>query len=50
MSTVDTATEIRPFQVEIPEEQIAELRRRIAATQPLQRFEPRPSAVGGSRR
>src|SRR4029450_6872820 len=32
MSTVDTATEIRPFQVEIPEEQIAELRRRIAAT------------------
>jgi pimeloyl-ACP methyl ester carboxylesterase len=32
MSTVDTATEIRPFQVEIPEEQIAELRRRIEAT------------------
>jgi pimeloyl-ACP methyl ester carboxylesterase len=32
MSTVDTATEIRPFQVEIPEEQIAELRRRIATT------------------
>jgi pimeloyl-ACP methyl ester carboxylesterase len=32
MSTVDTATEIRPFQVEIPEEEIAELRRRIVAT------------------
>jgi pimeloyl-ACP methyl ester carboxylesterase len=32
MSTVDTATEIRPFKVEIPEEQIAELRRRIEAT------------------
>jgi pimeloyl-ACP methyl ester carboxylesterase len=31
-STTDTATEIRPFQVEIPEEQITELRRRIAAT------------------
>jgi pimeloyl-ACP methyl ester carboxylesterase len=31
-STVDTATEIRPFQVEIPDEQITELRRRIAAT------------------
>ena len=32
MSTVDTATEIRPFQIEIPEEQIDDLRRRIAAT------------------
>jgi pimeloyl-ACP methyl ester carboxylesterase len=32
MSTsVETATEIRPFHVEIPEEQIAELRRRIEA-------------------
>jgi pimeloyl-ACP methyl ester carboxylesterase len=31
-STVETATEIRPFHVEIPEEQIAELRRRIATT------------------
>jgi pimeloyl-ACP methyl ester carboxylesterase len=30
-STVETATEIRPFHVEIPEEQIADLRRRIAA-------------------
>jgi pimeloyl-ACP methyl ester carboxylesterase len=30
--TVETATEIRPFQVEIPEEQIDDLRRRIAAT------------------
>ena len=31
-TTVDTATEIRSFQVEIPEEQIDDLRRRIAAT------------------
>ena len=28
----ETATDIRPFQVEIPEEQLAELRRRIEAT------------------
>ena len=32
MSTVETATEIRPFHVEFPEEQIDDLRRRIAAT------------------
>jgi hypothetical protein len=32
MATIETATEIRPFQVEIPEEQIDDLRRRIAAT------------------
>jgi pimeloyl-ACP methyl ester carboxylesterase len=31
-STVDTATEIRPFHIEIPEDQIDDLRRRIAAT------------------
>jgi pimeloyl-ACP methyl ester carboxylesterase len=31
-STVETATEIRPFHLEIPEEQIDDLRRRIAAT------------------
>jgi pimeloyl-ACP methyl ester carboxylesterase len=31
-STVETATEIRPFHVEIPDEQIDDLRRRIAAT------------------
>ncbi len=31
-TTVETATEIRPFHVEIPEEQIAGLRRRIEAT------------------
>src|SRR5438034_4863854 len=31
-STVETATEIRPFHFEIPEEQIDDLRRRIAAT------------------
>jgi pimeloyl-ACP methyl ester carboxylesterase len=30
-STVETATEIRPFHVEIPEEQMDDLRRRIAA-------------------
>src|SRR4029450_7350290 len=32
MATIETATEIRPFQVEIPEEKIDDLRRRIAAT------------------
>ncbi len=32
-TTVDTAIEIRPFHVEIPQEQLDELRRRIAATQ-----------------
>ena len=31
-STVDTTTEIRTFHIEIPEEQIDDLRRRIAAT------------------
>src|ERR671919_1462983 len=31
-STVETATEIRPFHVDIPEEKLAELRRRIEAT------------------
>jgi len=31
-ATVETATEIRPFQVEIPEEKIDDLRRRIEAT------------------
>jgi pimeloyl-ACP methyl ester carboxylesterase len=30
--TVETAIDIRPFQVEIPEEELAELRRRIKAT------------------
>ena len=32
MSTVETATEVRPFDVDIPEERIDDLRRRIAAT------------------
>jgi pimeloyl-ACP methyl ester carboxylesterase len=31
-NTVETATEVRPFHVEIPEEDLEELRRRIAAT------------------
>jgi pimeloyl-ACP methyl ester carboxylesterase len=31
-TTVETATEVRPFQVEIPEERLDDLRRRIAAT------------------
>ena len=30
-TTVQSATDIRPFHVDIPEEQLAELRRRIAA-------------------
>jgi pimeloyl-ACP methyl ester carboxylesterase len=32
MSTVETTTEIRPFQIEIPDEQIDDLRRRIEST------------------
>jgi pimeloyl-ACP methyl ester carboxylesterase len=32
MSTVETATQIRPFHIEFTEEQIADLRRRITAT------------------
>jgi pimeloyl-ACP methyl ester carboxylesterase len=31
-NAVETAVEIRPFQVDVPEEELAELRRRIAAT------------------
>jgi hypothetical protein len=31
-STSETATEIRPFRVDIPEEKLTDLRRRIAAT------------------
>jgi len=36
-TTVKTATEIRPFNVDVPEERLDELRRRIAATQWPQR-------------
>jgi len=32
MSSVETATEIRPFQLDVPEEKLADLRRRIEAT------------------
>jgi pimeloyl-ACP methyl ester carboxylesterase len=32
MAVFETATEIRPFHVDIPEEELAEMRRRIAAT------------------
>ena len=32
-STIETTTEIQPFQIEIPDEALADLRRRIAATQ-----------------
>src|SRR3954467_3174777 len=32
MAVIETATEIRPFHVDIPEEELAEMRRRIAAT------------------
>ena len=31
-STVETATEIRPFDVEVPQEKLDDLRRRLAAT------------------
>jgi pimeloyl-ACP methyl ester carboxylesterase len=32
MAVIETATEIRPFHVDIPEEELAEMRRRIAGT------------------
>ena len=32
MATIENATEIRPFAVDVPEEELADLRRRIAAT------------------
>jgi hypothetical protein len=32
MSTPETAIDIRPFQVEVPEEELDDLRRRIEAT------------------
>src|SRR5947207_15237169 len=32
MATIESAPEIRPFQVDVPEEELADLRRRIAAT------------------
>ena len=32
-STVESATEIRPFDVDVPDEALEDLRRRIAATQ-----------------
>ena len=32
MATIESATEIRPFSVEVPEEDLVDLRRRIAAT------------------
>ena len=31
-TAAETATDVRPFQVEVPDEQLAELRRRIEAT------------------
>jgi hypothetical protein len=32
MATIEGATEIRPFSIEVPEEELDDLRRRIAAT------------------
>ena len=38
MSTgVETASEIRPFRIDVPEEELVDLRRRIAATRWLNR-------------
>ena len=31
-TTIETATEIRPFQIEVPEEELADLRRRVEST------------------
>src|SRR5262249_41059469 len=40
-TTVETATEIRPFHIDVPEEALEDLRRRIAATQwPEQETDP----------
>jgi len=33
MATIEYATEIRPFHLDVPEEELADLRRRIAVTQ-----------------
>ena len=44
-STVEPAVEIRPFRVDIPEEELTELRRRIAATR-----WPEKETVAASRR
>ena len=41
-STVETATEIRPFHVDVPDEALDDLRRRIAATNGPRR---RPSPI-----
>jgi hypothetical protein len=43
-STVQSATEIRPFHVEIPKEELADLRRRLAAT----RWPERETATGAT--
>jgi len=45
-STVEQASEIRPFHVEVPEEELADLRRRIAATRWPER-ETVPDATQG---
>jgi hypothetical protein len=45
-TTVETATEIRPFTVEVSEEELNDLRRRIAAT-PLARTGNRPRRNAG---
>ena len=45
-TTVESATEIRPFHVDIPEEELDELRRRIAADALAQQG-ARPRSVAG---
>ena len=32
MATIENATEIRPFRIDVPDEELADLRRRLAAT------------------
>ena len=32
MATIESATDVRAFHIEVPEEELADLRRRIAAT------------------
>jgi hypothetical protein len=44
-STAQTATEIRPFKVSVSDDELADLRRRIAATRWPDR-EPKPARRG----
>jgi hypothetical protein len=46
MATIERATEIRPFEVDVPEEELDDLRRRIEAT----RWPERETVAGNDER